>query len=111
MAIPDYQTLMLPVLRLAAAGETDIRHCTEAIARDFQLTPDELQELLPSGKQTLLSNRTHWAKTYLVGRGACSTWYTKSNNADAGVRHPATAKNSAKGFLRYNLSPLKDVVL
>lgn len=69
MSIPDYQTLMLPVLRLAAAGETDIRHCTEGIAKDFQLSPEELQELLPSGKQTVLSNRTHWAKTYLVKAG------------------------------------------
>lgn len=69
MAIPDYQTLMLPVLRLAAASETDIRHCTEAIAEDFHLLPEDLQELLPSGKQTVLSNRTHWAKTYLVKAG------------------------------------------
>jgi restriction system protein len=69
MAIPDYQTLMLFVLRLAAAGETDIRHCTEVIAKDFGVSPQELQELLPSGKQTVLSNRTHWAKTYLVKAG------------------------------------------
>ena len=69
MSIPDYQTLMLPVLRLAAAGEMDIRYCTEAIAKDFQLSPEELGELLPSGKQTVLSNRTHWAKTYLVKAG------------------------------------------
>lgn len=69
MAIPDYQTLMLPVLRLAAGGETDIRHCTEAIAKDFGLSPEDLQLLLPSGKQTVFSNRTHWAKTYLVKAG------------------------------------------
>lgn len=60
---------MLPVLRLAAAGEAGIRHCTETIATDFHLTPEELQELLPSGKQTVLSNRTQWAKSYLVKAG------------------------------------------
>lgn len=69
MVIPDYQTLMLPVLRLATAGETDVKHCMEAIAKDFNLSPDDLQALVPSGKQTVLSNRTHWAKTYLVKAG------------------------------------------
>jgi len=69
MAVPDYQTLMLPVLRVAAGGETDIRHCTIAIAKQFQIPPEEVQELLPSGKQTILSNRAHWAKTYMVKAG------------------------------------------
>jgi restriction system protein len=69
MTIPDYQTLMLPVLRVAARGEISIRDCIEALANEFQLSEEERAELLPSGKQTTFSNRVHWAKTYLVHAG------------------------------------------
>lgn len=70
MAIPDYQTLMLPVLRAAGDGqEARISEVVERLADDLGLTEDERQELLPSGKQTLFSNRVHWAKTYLTKAG------------------------------------------
>lgn len=52
--IPDYQTLMLPVLRLAAAGETRVADVAERIADDLGLTPEERDELLPSGRQRVL---------------------------------------------------------
>jgi len=64
--IPDYQTLMRPVLSCAAAGETRIGDAVEQIAEKLGLTPDERAQLLPSGKQTMFANRVHWAKTYLV---------------------------------------------
>ncbi|WP_342154242.1 restriction endonuclease [Methylorubrum sp. SB2] len=68
--IPDYQTLMLPVLRLAAVGETTIPKVVEQIAVEFALTPDQMAELLPSGRGIrLINNRAHWAKTYLVKAG------------------------------------------
>jgi restriction system protein len=69
MTIPDYQTLMLPALRMAAKGEISIRDCVEVLAKEFQLSDEERAELLPSGKQTTFSNRVHWAKTYLVHAG------------------------------------------
>lgn len=69
MAIPDYQTLMLPVLRVAAGGEVTIRDCVERLAREFKLTDDEWAALLPSGKQTVFRNRVHWATTYMVKAG------------------------------------------
>jgi restriction system protein len=69
MTIPDYQTLMLPVLREAAKGEISIRDCIDRLAAKFQLSEEEKAELLPSGKQTAFSNRVHWAKTYLVHAG------------------------------------------
>ena len=67
--IPDYQTLMRPVLACAAAGETKIGDAVEQLADKMGLTPDERAQLLPSGKQTMFANRVHWAKTYLVKAG------------------------------------------
>lgn len=67
--IPDYQTLMLPVLRLAAEGETRVAEVAERIANDLGLTPEEREELLPSGRQRLLHNRIHWAKFYMSKAG------------------------------------------
>ena len=70
MAIPDYQTLMLPILKIAGDGqEHRISDVVDQLARDFQLTDEERQQLLPSGKQTTFANRVHWAKTYLGQAG------------------------------------------
>lgn len=69
MAIPDYQSLMLPVLSFAAKGETRVPLAADAIADDLGLTEDEREELLPSGKQRLLHNRIHWAKFYMTKAG------------------------------------------
>ena len=69
MAIPDYQTLMLPVLEFAALGETSIQACIAALADKLGLTEDQRGEVLPSGRQTVFSNRVHWAKTYLSQAG------------------------------------------
>lgn len=66
MAIPDYQTLMLPVLKIASDGkEHRISDVVDTLAADFNLTEAEREELLPSGKQATFNNRVHWAKTYL----------------------------------------------
>lgn len=69
MSIPDYQSLMLPVLRLAAERETRVADIAERIADDLQLTPEERDELLPSGRQRVLHNRVHWAKFYMSKAG------------------------------------------
>jgi len=69
MAIPDYQSLMLPVLRSAQNGEVRIAHVVDKLAHELNLTEEERAELLPSGKQTIFSNRVHWAKTYLTKAG------------------------------------------
>ncbi|SEE39425.1 restriction system protein [Rhizobiales bacterium GAS191] len=67
--IPDYQTLMLPVLRLAAEGDTTAASAIERIGHEFSLTPDQMAQMLPSGKQALIANRFHWANTYLQKAG------------------------------------------
>lgn len=70
MPIPDYQTLMLPVLKIAADGmEHRIADVTDELSRQFLLTEDEQSLLLPSGKQATFPNRVHWAKTYLAQAG------------------------------------------
>ena len=67
--IPDYQTLMKPVLKSSEKGEVKISEVVETLAKDLALTDEEQAELLPSGKQTTFANRVHWAKTYLLKAG------------------------------------------
>jgi restriction system protein len=69
MAIPDYQSLMLPVLEVASKGETSVPLAESEISVRFGLSDEEREKMLPSGKQRLLSNRIHWAKFYLPRAG------------------------------------------
>ncbi|MXP25689.1 restriction endonuclease [Altererythrobacter indicus] len=69
MAIPNYQQLMLPLLKIAAVGETRVPIAAEKIADDLGLSEEEREELLPSGTQRLLHNRIHWAKFYMSKAG------------------------------------------
>src|SRR5207245_1944039 len=69
MSIPDYQTLMLPLLKRAAAGEMRVLEAEKQIGEEFGLTPEERAQLLPSGKQRILHNRAHWAKFFLMKAG------------------------------------------
>lgn len=67
--IPDYQTLMRPVLECATGGEVRIGDAVEQIANKLGLTAEERTLLLPSGKQTRFANRVNWAKSYLKQAG------------------------------------------
>lgn len=67
--IPDYQTLMKPVLQSAVDQEIKTGDIIEALADTFNLSPDERAEQIPSGGQALFYNRIHWAKTYLKQAG------------------------------------------
>ena len=67
--IPDYQTLMRPVLACAATVETRIGDVVEQLADKLNLTTEERAQLLPSGKQTRFANRVNWAKAYLAKAG------------------------------------------
>lgn len=73
MAIPDYQTLMLPVLKLAAMGECRVPDVATKVADEFRLSEAEREELLSSGKQRVLHNRIHWAKFYMAKAGLIDT--------------------------------------
>ena len=70
MAIPDYLSFMLPMLRLAADGKDHtIREALDVSARHFGLTQEDLQKRLPSGTQGVVYNRVGWARTYLSKAG------------------------------------------
>lgn len=70
MPMPDFQTLMRPVLEEHAHGEDVTRApLREALADAFELTDDERAELLPSGNQRRFDNRLAWALTHLVRAG------------------------------------------
>jgi restriction system protein len=69
MSIPDYQTLLLPVLEIASKGETSVPLAEAEIAAKFSLSDQEREQMLPSGKQRVLHNRIHWAKFYLMKAG------------------------------------------
>ena len=70
MTIPDYQSLMLPLLKFASDGkEHPIKKATQQLADEFSLTLEERKEMLPSGRQPIFRNRVGWAKTYLKQAG------------------------------------------
>ncbi len=70
MAIPDFQSIMLPLLRLAGGGadwpNADAR---DRLADEFGLTDEEREQLLPSGTQRTLANRVAWSVVYLKQAG------------------------------------------
>ena len=66
MAIPDYETLMLPLLKLSSDGkEHSTKEATEILIKEFDLTEQEQKKLLPSGTVRVIVNRVGWAATYL----------------------------------------------
>lgn len=70
MAVPDYQKLMEPLLRIASDGkEHSFGETVESLAKHFKLSEDERKELLPSGMQAKFENRLGWAITYLSKAG------------------------------------------
>jgi restriction system protein len=74
MPIPDYQTVMLPLLRLAGDNaEHKFRDAVERLAIEFSLSDAERSELLPSGTAFLFDNRVGWARTYLKQAGLLSS--------------------------------------
>jgi len=74
MAIPDYQTFMLPLLQLAEDGkEHKLTTAIDVLANKFNISDEEKEELLPSGTQTIIYNRIGWARTYLHKAGLLNT--------------------------------------
>ena len=70
MPIPDFQTIMLPLLQLSADGKEHSMHeAVEKLAQHFGLTDEEQAKLLSSGQQPIFYNRVGWARTYLKKAG------------------------------------------
>lgn len=70
MSIPDYQSLMYPILKIVQErSEVHIKEILLILKDRFDLTEEEMLEMLPSGKQTYMKNRTGWAITYMKKAG------------------------------------------
>lgn len=70
MAIPNYQTFMLPLLNYSADNQVhSINEIIVELSKQFKITEEERKLLLPSGTQYVVDNRIGWAKTYLTKAG------------------------------------------
>jgi restriction system protein len=70
VAVPDFQTIMRPLLALHIDGqEHEIAATRSALAEHFDLSPADRQERIPSGSVSTLQNRVGWAATYLFRAG------------------------------------------
>jgi len=70
MSIPDFQSIMLPLMQFASDGkEHSFRESVEYLAKFFKLSEDERKELLPSGPMPIFDNRVGWTKTHLLKAG------------------------------------------
>lgn len=74
MPIPDYQSLMLSLLKFAGErkGEITTGDAVETLAKEFRLSDEDLKEMLPSGIQSTFFNRVSWASTYMKKAGLLS---------------------------------------
>jgi restriction system protein len=70
MTIPDFQSIMLPMLELMSdKKERSMQEILACMNDHYQLTENEQNEMLSSGKQTTFYNRVGWARTYLSKSG------------------------------------------
>lgn len=70
MAIPDFQSIMLPLLKLCADGQEHTnREAIDALAQNFGLSEEEQKQLLPSGQQCVFDNRVAWARAHMKMAG------------------------------------------
>jgi restriction system protein len=70
MAIPDYQALMLPLLRLAEDGnEHRIKDAVDALASEFRLSAQDVNTVYPQSGAPVFGGRVRWADVYLTQAG------------------------------------------
>lgn len=91
--IPDFQTLMRPLLAAIANGARNANEAKPILQKQFDLGAIDLEEMLPSGRQTVFGNRIGWARTYLFKAGLIE----KSKRNDYNI--------SAAGRLALNTYP------
>ncbi|MBN8865490.1 MAG: restriction endonuclease [Sphingobacteriales bacterium] len=70
MPIPDYQTIMLPLLRQLSDGKNhQLKELVAILGQEFRLSEEEMNELLSSGQAFVFTNRVGWARTYMKKAG------------------------------------------
>jgi restriction system protein len=66
MALPDFQSIMLPLLKFVSDGkEHTNQEAHDHLAKEFNLSEDEIKQLLPSGQQATFANRIAWARAHM----------------------------------------------
>ncbi len=66
MAIPDFQSLFLPVLRSLEDGrDHSVRETIEYVRKEFHLTEKDMSATLKGGAKTVVYDRVTWAISYL----------------------------------------------
>lgn len=74
MSVPDYQSLMYPVLsELGDGKERQLRDVRDRVASRLKLTNEDLALMIPSGRQSMFANRANWAHVYLKQAGLLQT--------------------------------------
>ena len=99
MPVPDFQSLMLPVLKATADGGINASDLRDRVATMIGLTETDLAELLPSGRQTTFANRTAWANIFLQRAGLIE----KTRPVAGAVCAPATGEiwlTTAEGAMK-----------
>ena len=72
--IPDFQSLMLPFLKLVQDGRTHtLNDIYEKLCIEYNLSQEDKEALLPSGNQAIMMNRVGWTRTYLKKAGLISS--------------------------------------
>lgn len=109
MPIPDFQSLLLPVLSAISDGsEHRMKDIIEILAQTFKLTEDERKQLLPSERAFLFDNRVHWARFYLKKAGLVDTFkrgtitITKRGSEVIGKSPKAINLNFLRQFPEFN---------
>ena len=70
MAMPTFQEVMLPILKLAGDSQPQsVKLTVEYIEQVFRLTDEEKRQRIPSGKQRTIYNRVQWAITHMRKAG------------------------------------------
>lgn len=105
MTIPDFQTIMLPLLDFISDGEEhQFRKSIESLADQFNLTEAERAELLPSGRYPTFDNRVGWASTYMKKAGLIDSprrGYMKITNRGSSVLKENPLRIDTKFLGRY----------
>lgn len=100
MPVPDYQTLMQPVLLALSDGrERTVREIRGLVAAHFELSDEDLRELVPSGQKPLFHDRASWAITYmkqagLLDRPRRGVYVITDRGAEVLRRHPDRIDNT-----------------
>lgn len=73
MTIPDYETLMRPFPAAIASGAKNVSEALPVLKTQFNISEEEAEQLLPSGRISVLASRAHWARTYLANAGCLAS--------------------------------------